>query len=544
MRELLKILIVDDDRNLHRTLADIFASKGYQPVVTGTGQEALEIANRETLAVALIDLRLEDMPGLEVLRLLREQHDDIACIVLTGHASQSSAIEAINLGAYSYVQKPFDVDQLLLTIRRAIEKGEAEQALLQSNQQLEATLTELREAQQRVIGQERLAAVGQLAAGLAHEYNNMMATIILYSDIMLRTSVLNDVDRDRIAAIHEQGRRATELTQQILDFSRRAILRKQRVMAQDFLRGVKLQLQRVLPERVHVTTVCESEPLFLEIDVERLRQAVSNLALNARDAMPEGGSLTIGVAPLMVTDDKASPHPDLNPGEWVVLSLTDSGTGIAPEVLPHIFEPFFTTRAPLGSGLGLSQVYGIVRQHDGTIDVATKVGEGTTFKLYLPAYPASGDARRPGESNVDEHEEHQLSTLVIEEHELVREALAAALDSLGYPSREVSATQEALAIPVRQAQRVNLILSDISSSASDDASLVHDLRRHFPSARIVLIGDQIPDQNVFRMIRAGTIRWLQKPVDLVKLAEVLADTSSRHVAPDAAQMRGMSGSAS
>ncbi len=649
------ILVIDDDRSLRKTLSDILRLKGYEPLAAGTGREALGIAEGKAPAVALIDLRLGDMEGLAVLERLKEQNPAIACIVLTGHASQSSAIEAINLGAYSYLQKPYDVDQLLLTVRRAIEKQEADTALRQSqallhatgrmakiggweldpqtrvfvwtdevyriygvdpgfeptesailaryspearaplrraleaartsgasfelelpltapqndvrwvhimgraesdgstiskvsgtiqditerkhseealrtsNRRLEEALAQLRETQEQVISQERLAAVGQLAAGLAHEYNNLMATIVLYADMMLRTSALGPADRERTTAIYQEGRRAADLTQQILDFSRRAILRKESVQLGAFLADLEQRLRQSLPERIGITVDASPEPVGLYVDPERLRQAMVNMALNARDAMPQGGDLRITGRQITVTPDAPRPVEGLEPGQWVVLSMADSGTGIHPEVLPHIFEPFFTTRSPLGSGLGLSQVYGIVRQHDGQIGVQSKVGEGSTFEIYLPAVALpSPPTAEGGGDGVSRRTQRTAITLVIEEHNLVREALRIALENLNHRAWATPTLADALAKRDRSMEdgdacQVKLILSDVTNGDLSGIALVHELNARFPGARIILIGDRVPDRDVRPLIEEGTVRWLAKPIDLVKLVEALAD---------------------
>lgn len=649
-----RILIVDDDPNLRRTLKDILHFKGFEPLTASGGREAVAIAARESPAVALIDLRLEDMPGLEVLRRIKEHNDAIACIVLTGHASQRTAIDAVNLGAYSYVQKPYDVDQLLLTIRRASEKREADEALRHSeallratgrmakvggweidlqdlkmtwteelyaihevdedyepnvdeglafytpeaqpvirqaveqameegrpfdlelpfvtaqgniiyvhvlgraeyedteivrvagtfqditdrkeaekalrhtNRRLEEALAELHEAQEQMIRQERLAAVGQLSAGLAHEYNNLMATIILYADMMLRTSNLDSADRERLTAIYEQGRRAADLTQQILDFSRKAILRKKKTAVIPYLEDLEQRLRSMLPEKVKISIIPPQRPLYIEIDVERVRQALVNMALNARDAMaPQGGNLRIEADELSIRDGDATapapPIPELTAGDWIVLTVSDTGSGIASEILPHIWEPFFTTKAPMYSGLGLSQVLGIVKQHQGYIDVKSKVGEGTTFTIYLPAIREEEASPQAPTAHYSDDGDDRYMALVIEQNDLVRDALVAALESLNTTSVATESVTGALERDISPTDQVRLVLSDIANLTDSCVSLIRDLKRQYPNARVVITGDQIPNRDIRAMVRSGAIRWLEKPIDLAKLAEVVAD---------------------
>jgi len=226
-----------------------------------------------------------------------------------------------------------------------------------------------------------------LAVGLAHDYNNLMAPIILYSDMMLKYSDLVPKDRKRLTAIRQQGRRAADLTQQILDFASKAILRRQDLDLVAFMNETKDLLAQMLPENIQVGLDCGAEGVMVKADPDRLQQAMVNLAFNARDAMPAGGELRIGLQRIRIEAGTTAPLPQMESGEWAQITVSDTGIGILPDVLPHIFEPFFTTRVPFGRGLGLSQVYGIIKQHAGYVDVTTEVGAGTTFTIYLPALP-------------------------------------------------------------------------------------------------------------------------------------------------------------
>jgi two-component system cell cycle sensor histidine kinase/response regulator CckA len=251
-------------------------------------------------------------------------------------------------------------------------------------------VTQQRQIEQRVQQQERLAAVGQLAAGIAHDFNNIMAAIVLYAQMTTRMEGLPTVVWERMETIDQQARYATKLIQQILDFSRQAVLERRPLDLIPLLKEHVKLLKRTLPESIEVRLDYEPDeyatPFTVNADPTRMQQMVTNLALNARDAMPLGGQLCIGLERITVRLKESPLLPEMEPGDWVRLTMSDSGTGIPPDVLPHIFEPFFTTRAPLGSGLGLAQVHGIVGQHGGRIDVDTQVGRGTTFTIYLPLY--------------------------------------------------------------------------------------------------------------------------------------------------------------
>ncbi|MFQ5421666.1 MAG: ATP-binding protein, partial [Anaerolineae bacterium] len=326
--------------------------------------------------------------------------------------------------------------QYLDRLRREVERRQQAEASLQdTNQVLASTLDELRQSQENLVQQERLTAVGQLAAGIAHDFNNIMASIILYADLLLQTAVneLSEKAVNRIRIIKQQGNRAAELTQQILDFSRKTILQQEAVDLRPFLREIHQLLQRTLPENIHTTLELGDEPCIVEADATRLQQIIVNLALNARDAMPDGGHLHIGSRAFSLTENAPPPLPEIEPGNWVMISVSDDGSGIPADILLHIFEPFFTTKSPAGSGLGLAQVFGIVDQHHGHIKVASEVGQGTTFTIYLPNMAAQPPVPQEGTAEpTPALSGNGELLLVVEDEPVTRIAITQALQSLNY----------------------------------------------------------------------------------------------------------------
>lgn len=246
--------------------------------------------------------------------------------------------------------------------------------------------TEERIMHQRMVTQERLAAVGQLAAGIAHNFNNALTAIIGFSQLLLNDPSLSDKAQKRLDSIIEQGRRASHFTSQILDFCQQSVSEQNPLNLLPFLKeNVKL-LKHFIPEHIKITLEFTPEECWISADPVQIYQVFINLALNARDAMPEGGELKIQITKTYLNSRMHPPFLQIPPGNWVRLSVSDTGTGIAPEHMSHIFEPFFTSKeVGKGSGLGLAQVHGIVKQHNGFIDVTSEVSEGTTFNIYLPA---------------------------------------------------------------------------------------------------------------------------------------------------------------
>ncbi len=249
-------------------------------------------------------------------------------------------------------------------------------------------LTEEKRREQELRAQERLAALGQLAAGVAHDFNNLLTPVCSYPEMLRDLPGVPDRVRKALEVIGEQGQRGARLVHQLLDFGRGSPPNRQVMDLRFFVPEVGEMIRRTFPEAVEVeVAIAEEVDLRVWADPVQVQQALVNLAVNARDAMPEGGVLTLGVERVRLPAGMAEPGCPTE-GEWVRLTVQDTGEGISPEVLPRIFEPFFTTRAPgEGTGLGLSQVHGLVAEHGGRITVETEPGRGTVFRVYLPPAP-------------------------------------------------------------------------------------------------------------------------------------------------------------
>jgi two-component system cell cycle sensor histidine kinase/response regulator CckA len=390
-------------------------------------------------------------------------------------------------------------------------------------------VTQEREIQERVQEQERLAAVGQLAAGIAHDFNNILATIVLYAQMSARSPELPLLVRERMNTISEQAKRATELIQQILDFSRRARLERRPMDLLGFLQEQIKLLERTLPATIKINLVSEGDQYFVDADPTRIQQVITNLALNARDAMPNGGALGFELRGAQIGPDEQAALPGMEIGEAVVLKAWDTGEGIPRDVLPHIFEPFFTTKpAGQGAGLGLSQVWGIVKQHEGYIRVDTQAGQGTTFVIYLPALqtpqqgPLVGEGIAPAQGRGE-------TILVVEDNPQVQRTLVEALELLNYRPITAANGQEAIAIfeghgaglAAGRQPEIALVLTDMVMPEMGGATLLQLLRgQGWTGPAIMLSGHPLSDRTE-DLRSVGVVDCLQKPVGLHQLAEAL-----------------------
>jgi signal transduction histidine kinase/ActR/RegA family two-component response regulator len=390
-------------------------------------------------------------------------------------------------------------------------------------------ITQQREIERRVHQQERLAAVGQLAAGIAHDFNNIMAVISLYAGMSLRTAELPEKIYERLETIDQQAHRASDLIQQILDFSRRAVLERLPMELGMFLKEQVKLLRRTLPENIKIDLIVGSDEYMVNADLTRVQQMIMNLATNARDSMPEGGQLHIGLEKVWIASPQDAPLPDMEPGEWVRVTVADTGCGIPADVLPHIYDPFFTTKpVGMGTGLGLSQVYGIVKQHEGYIDVKSQKGEGATFTIYLPSLAQLQPETVSQETEALVQGQGQL-ILVVEDDAATRAALVDSLELLNYRVIETANGREALSIFEQRtnqadaAEQISLVLSDMVMPEMGGRALLHALRERSETAKIILLTGHPLDEETFEDLKPhGLQDWLLKPLSIERLSQTVA----------------------
>ncbi len=382
-------------------------------------------------------------------------------------------------------------------------------------------VTQEREIQRQVQSQERLAAVGQLAAGIAHDFNNTLAVIKLYSQILLRSLDLPARDQERLRIVDQQTQRASDLIQQILDFSSQSLLEKRPLDLLPFLKEMVKLLDRTFPENIQIKLEAAKDEFVIQADASRIQQVILNLALNARDAMPQGGFLKIGLNALRLTGVAVPPVSGMPVGTWVQVTIADSGMGMDTDTLMHIFEPFFTTKEKgRGTGLGLAQVYGIVQGHEGFIDVLTEVGQGTTFSLYFPAFAVEKYDTHPLVDSEMPLGQGQL-VLIVEDEATIRKALAESLKVLNYQVVEASNGRKALTCLAEQNNAVNLILSDAIMPEMGGVDLFHRLQQRGLDIPFVMITGHGVSNDIEKLRALGLHGWLTKPPDLVKLSQVL-----------------------
>ena len=381
-------------------------------------------------------------------------------------------------------------------------------------------VTQERAVLSRVQQQEHLAAIGQLAAGIAHDFKNIISVITLYSQMLMRAP-LAERDQQRLVTISQQATHASRLIQQILDFSRRSAMERSAVDLLPFMKELVNLWERTLPENIQIKLNYDGPEYIVDGDPTRLQQALMNLAINARDAMPQGGVLRLKLSHVDVAAGAPPPLPELTPGAWLRLAISDTGPGIPAAALPHIFEPFFTTKERgKGTGLGLAQAYGIVAQHDGVITVESRPGQGATFVIYLPlvvtlAAPAADSAAQ--EPLVGGHE----TILLVEDEATAREVISDTLDALGYNVLEAANGQAALEIFTRDPAQIALVLTDLVMPRMGGVELLQAVRAVRPGIKVVAMTGYPVEGEGQSLLALGMAAWLQKPFNYEALATTL-----------------------
>ena len=385
-------------------------------------------------------------------------------------------------------------------------------------------VTERRALEEQLRQSQKLESVGQLAGGIAHDFNNLLTVISGYSDLLLR-GAKDEGQRQKIDEVKKAAERAASLTRQLLAFSRKQVLEPKVIDLNDVVAEADKMLRRLIGEDIHLVTMCDPGLWRVKADPGQLLQVTINLAVNARDAMPRGGKLTIETRNVELDEAYVREHVAVIPGPYVMLAVSDTGVGMDAETQRQIFEPFFTTKeVGRGTGLGLSMVYGVVKQSGGNIWVYSEPGKGTTFKIYLPRVDDAGE-----KVQADAATHAQLrgteTVLLVEDEGMVRTLLRDILGAEGYTVLAAAGGQEALEICKRHEGPIHLILTDVVMPGMSGRELVARLSETCRDLKVLYISGYTDDAIVHHGVLDEGTNFLQKPFTpdavLRKVREVL-----------------------
>ena len=622
------VLVIDDDVGTCQTIGDVLEMRGHSVLTATRARSALEILTGRSVDAAILDLQLPDASGLVLLQAIKTSSPTTEVIIITGHASVPTAIQAINGAAFAYVTKPFEMEDLLGTIEKALAKTRVDRALRETTRTLETLIqaapvaivaldtagcvtawnkaaermfgwrepevlgefvpiipatkraefdetvvlnlrgedtlretqrqrkdgtlidvlsatspitdtqglvsgtmaalvdiTERKQLEEQLRQAVKMEGIGCLAGGIAHNFNNLMTIIALRCHLVLGQLPTDHPIRRDIKTVSETGARAASLTQQLLAFSQSQILQPAVLDVNEVISHMKPLLERLLQEDVELITALDPAIGLATADRSQLEEVIVILAVNARDAMPDGGRLTIETRREEVAEASVRQHLDVRPGSYVVLTVSDNGTGMDAATLARVFEPFFTTKdVGKGRGLGLAAAYGIITQSHGHIMVDSEPGRGTTFQIYLPRSEAGADVGAAADLGAPPRGAESI--LLVEDEPCFRSLTRELLEMLGYTVLEAEDVPDALRIAERHAGTIHLLITDVVMPWMNGRTLARAIQDFRPHIKVLYMSGDTDNVIVHQGVLDPGTPFLQKGFTPDRLArkvrEILA----------------------
>jgi two-component system cell cycle sensor histidine kinase/response regulator CckA len=392
-------------------------------------------------------------------------------------------------------------------------------------------ISERRNLEEKLRQSQKMEAIGRLAGGIAHDFNNLLTVIAGYSRMLMDHLQTDPAAHGQVKKIEEASDRAASLTQQLLAFSRKQVLQPKVISLNGLVENLGSLLQRLIGENIDLQTITASDLGRVKADAAQIEQVIMNLAVNARDAMPAGGQLTLETGNVDLDKSYSVDHPGVTPGPYVMLAVSDTGAGMTPETQARIFEPFFTTKElGRGTGLGLSMVYGIVKQSGGHIWIYSEVGHGTTFKIYFPRTEEGAESaalRQPASSTIRGTE----TILLVEDDQTLRDLVQSILASCGYSVVAPKDPKEAHIICEQRASSIHLLLSDVVMPGISGRELAQTILSRNPAVKILFMSGYTENAIVHHGVLDFGTHFLQKPFTPSVLAHKVREVLDHRQAP-------------
>ena len=553
-----EILIVEDESIVGLDIQKRLRRMGYQALeVVSTGKEAIEYVERKLPDLILMDIEIHgDIDGVETANRIRERFG-VPIVYLTAFSDDSTLQRAKVTEAFGYVLKPFKDRELYSSIEFALYRHQAVLQLQQAHDELETRVDERtaelarvnkelrsqiderqRAVEDRALLEEQLRksqkmeALGQLAGGVAHDFNNMLTIITGYTDLVIDNMDDKDPKISDVLAIKEAGNRAAALTSQLLTFGRRHVLQYRTTDFNSMIERSRDMLERMIGEDIRFEVDLQTGPHYVKTDPDQFEQVLVNLIVNARDAMPFGRRLRIETSAIALNKPLTNRFLNLKPGEYIRLRVIDSGDGITEEVLSRIFEPFYTTKDKgKGTGLGLSLVYSLVDQSDGQVDVTSRSGEGTTFDLYLPV---TDDQPEEIGQELSPRPDKPIQNgskivLLVEDEHAVRDLAQRVLINHGYSVIEAQHGEEAVMLSELHQGSIDLLLTDVVMPEMSGRQLALKLEPLRPGMRVLYMSGYTDDTLLRYGVQENQVPFLQKPFTadalVAKVNKAISDCS-------------------
>jgi two-component system, cell cycle sensor histidine kinase and response regulator CckA len=472
---------------------------------------------RQPPDIILSDYSLPQFNGLEALRLAKEEKCDIPFILVTGSQTEEVAVACMKEGAVDYILKSA-LTRLPSAVVNALKRSQAEQERTEA-------LQALQQSQEQFLQSQKLEAVGRLAGGVAHDFNNLLTAIMGYSDLSLSNLSHEERLRRNLTEIKKASERAASLTRQLLAFSRKQVLQPRVFDLNVVVADMQRMLERMIGEDIQLRTNLEPNLGHVKADLGQIEQVIMNLVVNARDALPKGGKVTIETANVFLDEPYAQQHVAVTPGSYIMLGVSDTGVGMDEETQAHIFEPFFTTKETgKGTGLGLSTVYGIIKQSGGNIWVYSEVGRGSAFKIYLPRTNEDVDSKPQIMQGLARGTE---TILLVEDADIVRAMTKEILVSNGYNVLEADGGSQACVVAEQYKQTIHLLLTDVVMPEMGGYELAGHLQTIHPETKIIFMSGYTEDTIVNHGVLEEGTNFVQKPFTVSHLSKKVREVLDR-----------------
>jgi two-component system, cell cycle sensor histidine kinase and response regulator CckA len=460
-----------------------------------TADELNAAVGSEQWDIVISDHTMPGFSGTAALKIVRDRMQDTPFIFVSATIGEDTAVDAMRHGAHDYVMKG-NLARLVPAVEREIRDADQRR--------------NLKRTEERMRQLEKFEAIGNLAGGIAHDFNNAIGAILGWAELGIDAAPPGTPVARYLHNIRLQSRRAADLTRQLLAYARRQVLEPRVLDLNQHVAETVGLLERIIGQQIEIKMALAAVPQIIRVDPVQIEQVFMNLCLNARDAMPDGGQMLVETATVELDDEYCKHHIYAHPGKFVRLSISDTGIGIHKDSMEHIFEPFFTTKEHgKGTGLGLATALGVVRQHEGTIEVYSEVGKGTVFHVYLPAIQKKLDLLdRQDDSAIRGGAE---TILIAEDNDSIRTMVQESLESLGYKVILAQDGLEALEIFRASEENISIVLMDVIMSRMSGAEAYAEIAKIEPGMPVIFMSGYSQNGPALATTLPNNTVLLQKP---------------------------------
>jgi len=509
------VLVVDDDNTIRMLTRAALEQAGFKVEEAADGIEALSVCEKVRPDMVLLDILMPGKDGFIVCTELRQRPECALTpiIMMTALEDLDSINLAYNLGATDFITKPINWTILCHRLRYILRA--TQEAMVRKHME------------EQLYQSQKMEAVGRLAGSVAHDFNNVLTVILGHVDILLMSLEDNHDLYQQAEEIRQGVELATSITRQLLVFSRKKPIQPTHINLNKLVEQQTKMLRRLMGKDIDLLTALNPETGNVLADPGQMEQVIMNLVINARDAMPRGGRLTIETTPVYLDDGFCKQHVGITPGPYIMLAVSDTGTGIDPEIREHIFEPFFTTKGPeKGTGLGLFSVFGIIKQINGHISVQSEPNLGTTLKIYLPNAGRTVDDLDLDQRQTNLYDLQGNETiLLVKEDDSGRHELKTFLQKIGYTVLEAGNPSGVLSLLQQCPKPVHLLLTDVVLPKMSGIELAKKIAKSHPEVKVLYMSDYMqPTTNTSFLEQSA--HFIHKPCSsktlAVKIREILS----------------------